>query len=184
MKPIMCVACVPSTNDKPLDNITEYQKLVGRLINLTLTRLDISFSVQVLSQYMHSPLQSHFDLAFRVLRYLKGSPGKGLHFEKDNSFSLKAYCDADWGKCKLNRKSFTGYLVYFYNSLVSWKSKKQATISRSFTESEYRAMASTAFEIVWIKNLLQDLCVNIELPVKLFCDNSSALQIAANHVFH
>ncbi|XP_071740396.1 uncharacterized protein [Rutidosis leptorrhynchoides] len=126
----------PSLKDRLLTNITEYPKLVGRLIYLTLTRPDIGFDVQVLSQYMHAPLQSHFNLAFRVLRYLKGSPKKGVQIVKSDSFKLFAYSDSHYAKCKLNRKSVTGNLVYFCNSLVSWKSKKQATISRSSAEAE------------------------------------------------
>ncbi|XP_071688743.1 uncharacterized mitochondrial protein AtMg00810-like [Rutidosis leptorrhynchoides] len=120
----VCVECNPSSKDGLLKNITEYQNLVGRLIYLTLTRPDIAYSVQVLSQYMHAPLQSHFSFAFRVLRYLKGAPGKGVQFVKSNSLKLHAFSDSDYAKCKLNRKSVTGYLVYFCDSLVSWKSKK------------------------------------------------------------
>ncbi|XP_071740727.1 uncharacterized mitochondrial protein AtMg00810-like [Rutidosis leptorrhynchoides] len=175
----LCVVCSPSEKDNLLSNITKYQKLFGRLIYLTLTRPDISFVVQILSQHMHAPLQSHLNLSFRTLRYLKGSHGKGVRMVKGNELSLKAYCDADLGKCKLNTRSVTGYLVYFCNSLVSWKSKKQATISSSSAEAEYRAMGLTACEIIWIINLLRDLNINVKLHVELMCDNSSAIQIAA-----
>ncbi|XP_071704702.1 uncharacterized protein [Rutidosis leptorrhynchoides] len=105
IEPNLCVACEPSEKDHLISNLTEYQKLVGRLIYLTLTRPDISFVVHVLSQYMHAPLQSHLNLAFRVLRYLKGSPGKGLHLMKGNDFSLCAYSDSDWGKCPLLKQN-------------------------------------------------------------------------------
>ncbi|XP_071695922.1 uncharacterized mitochondrial protein AtMg00810-like [Rutidosis leptorrhynchoides] len=178
------VACEPSNKDKLLVNITEYQKLMGRLIYLSLTRPNIAYAVHVLSQYMHAPLQSHFDLAFKVLRYLKGASGKGIQMMKGKGYSLYAYCDSDWAKCKLDRKSVTGYLVFFCGSLVSWKSKKQATISRSSAEAEYRAMGSTACEIVWLKNLLLDFNIKVNLPITLFCDNSSAIQIASNPVLH
>ncbi|XP_071699347.1 uncharacterized protein [Rutidosis leptorrhynchoides] len=112
IEPNACVNCESSEKDKFLTNITEYQKLVGRLIYLTLTRPDISFAVHILSQYMHAPLQSHMNLAFRTLRYLKGSPGKGIQLVKGNESSLYAYSDSDWGKCKLNRKSVTVQLFY------------------------------------------------------------------------
>ncbi|XP_071708189.1 uncharacterized protein [Rutidosis leptorrhynchoides] len=178
------VACDPSEKDPLLSNITEYQKLIGRLIYLTLTRPDISYAVQVLSQFMHAALQSHLNLAFRVLRYLKCAPGKGIQFVKGNGLDVYAYCDADWGKCKVMRKSVSRYLVYFCGSLISWKSKKQDIVARSSAEAEYRAMAAAACEIVWIKNLLQELNINLKLPFNLFCDNNSAIQIAANPVFH
>ncbi|GJS39350.1 ribonuclease H-like domain-containing protein [Tanacetum coccineum] len=67
-------------------------------------------------------------------------------------------------------------------NLVSWKSKKQATISRSLAEAEYRYMASTTCEILWLVNLLKDLGVEGLLPMPLYCDSTSAIQIAANPV--
>ncbi|XP_071700603.1 uncharacterized mitochondrial protein AtMg00810-like [Rutidosis leptorrhynchoides] len=185
--PIECnvnINSEPSEKDSLLTNVTEYQKLVGRLIYLTLTRPDISFDVQVLSQYMHAPLKSHLNLAFRTLSYLKNAPGRGINLVKGNNFSLHAFCDSDWAKCKLNRKSVTGYLVYFCNSLVSWKSKKQTTVARSSAEAEYRAMATVSCEVIWIKNLLLDLNIKVPLPVQIICDNSSVIQISANPVFH
>ncbi|XP_071741479.1 uncharacterized mitochondrial protein AtMg00810-like [Rutidosis leptorrhynchoides] len=185
--PIECNANInsePSEKDSLLINVIGYQKLVGRLIYLTLTRPDISFAVQILSQYMHAPLKSHLNLAFRTLRYLKNAPGRGINLVKGNNFSLHAFCDSDWAKCKLNRKSVTGYLVYLCNSLVSWKSKKQTTVARSSVEAEYRAMATVACEVIWIKNLLLDLNIKVPLPVQISCDNSSAIQISANPVFH
>ena len=69
-------------DDKALRNIGNYQKLVGKLIHLTNTRPDISYDVHCLSQYMHSPLESHLNAALRVLRYLKGSPEKFVQFNK------------------------------------------------------------------------------------------------------
>ncbi|XP_071719038.1 secreted RxLR effector protein 161-like [Rutidosis leptorrhynchoides] len=166
--PIECNANInyePSEKDSLLVNMTEYQKLVVRLIYLTLTRPDISFVVQVLSQYMHAPLQSHLNLVFRTLKYLKNAPGRGINLVKVNNFSLHALCDSDWGKRKLNRKSVTSYLVYLCNSLVSWKSKKQTSVARSSAEAEYRAMATVACEVIWIKNLLLDLNIKVLLPV-------------------
>lgn len=100
--------------DLPLTDLTGYQKLIGKLIYLTLTRLDISYTVHSLSQFMHKPLQSHVKLAMRVLRYLKGSPGKGIVFNKSNDLSLKAYVDSDWAKCPSTRKSVTGFLLFFW----------------------------------------------------------------------
>ena len=67
-----------NSNDELIANVTEYQKLIGKLIYLTITRPDISYSVQVLSQFMHRPCKIHLDIAFRLLRYLKNSPGKGV----------------------------------------------------------------------------------------------------------
>ncbi|XP_071740890.1 uncharacterized mitochondrial protein AtMg00810-like [Rutidosis leptorrhynchoides] len=141
------LASEASDNDKFLPNITEYQKLIGKLIYLTHTRPDIFYSVQTLSQHMHAPLQSHVKAAFRVLRYLKGYRGIGVHISKSSGmFSLSAYFDADWDKCLLNRRFISGFCIYFCGSLISWKSKKQPNVSRSSIEFEYRALASTTCE--------------------------------------
>ncbi|GKB99374.1 ribonuclease H-like domain-containing protein [Tanacetum coccineum] len=176
----------PSSTDPVLDNVTEYQKLIGKLIYLTHTRPDISYSVHCLSQFMHKPLKSHLKIALKVLRYLKSSPGIGIHiFDQANpNFSLEAFVDADWAKCIITRKSVTGFCIKLNGSLVSWKSKKQNTLSKSTVEAEYRAMASVTLEIVWILKILKDLNWEHFMPVALFCDSQDAIKIAANPVFH
>jgi hypothetical protein len=173
----------PTDNDPVLDNITAYQKLMGKLIYLTNTRPDISYVVHCLSQFMHCPLKSHLRIAFKILRYLKGSPGMGIQINKGSGMSLEAYSDADWEKCIVTRRSVTGYCVFLNNNLVSWKSKKQSTLSKSSTESEYRALASVTSEVIWILKILKDLNLENFLFVPLHCDSSSAIKIAANPVF-
>ncbi|GJU20403.1 ribonuclease H-like domain-containing protein [Tanacetum coccineum] len=148
--------------DKVLSNITEYQKLLEKLIYLTHIRPDISYFVHCLSQFMHSPLQSHQKLAFRILKYLKGAPGKGVHITKGANLNLKAYVDSDWAKCKATRRSVTG----------------------SSAKAEYRALASVTCELMWLINLLRDLKIETENTVNVLCDNKVATQITANHVFH
>ncbi|KAJ0762639.1 putative RNA-directed DNA polymerase [Helianthus annuus] len=171
-------------DESVLTNITGYQRLVGKLIYLYHTRPDISHSVQFLSQFMHKPTNSHMQLALRVLRYLKRSPGKGILLSKGTSFHLTAFADSDWGKCLDSRRSVTGFCIFLGNSLVSWKSKKHGTVSRSSAEAEYRAMCATTCEIMWLLNILKELKVPINLPIELFCDNTAAISIAANPVFH
>jgi hypothetical protein len=79
-----------------LDDPTNYRCLVGRLIYLTITRPDLAFAVQHLSQFMHQPRKPHLEAAHRVLRYIKHSPGQGILFPSHSDFRLKAFCDADW----------------------------------------------------------------------------------------
>ncbi|GJY23649.1 ribonuclease H-like domain-containing protein [Tanacetum coccineum] len=151
----------PTEDDPLLDNITGYQKLLGKLIYLTHTRPDIAYL------------------------YLKGAPGKGIRYKyPDIKDTICGYSDADWAKCLKTRKSVTGYCVFFNNCLISWKSKKQNTISKSSTEAEYRSLSSATCEVIWIQKLLMDLKSKVTLPIDLFCDNKSALQLAINHVFH
>ncbi|GJS42933.1 ribonuclease H-like domain-containing protein [Tanacetum coccineum] len=173
-----------SKDDKYLNYFTSYQKLVGKLIYLTYTRPDISYVVHCLSRHMHDPLQSHMKAALRVLRYLKSFPRLGIQFDKDSDLKLRVFSDADWAKCPKTRKSVTGFCVFLRKSLVSWKSKKQATLSRSSTEAQYRSMASATCETVWLSNLLHSLGLYNLLLVDLYCDNSSAIQLVANLVFH
>ncbi|GKA11825.1 ribonuclease H-like domain-containing protein [Tanacetum coccineum] len=90
----------------------------------------------------------------------------------------------DWAKCVVTRKSVTGFCVLLNGSLVSWKSKKQNTLSKSSAEAEYRAIASATSEIVWILKILQDLNWEHFIPAKVFCDSQAAIKIAANPVFH
>ncbi|GJT20335.1 hypothetical protein Tco_0890272 [Tanacetum coccineum] len=89
----------------------------------------------------YSILKSHLKIAFKILRYLKSCHGLGIHIVKNPGMSLKAYSDVDWAKCVVTMKSMTGYCVFLNGSLVSWKSKKQITLSKSSTEAKYRALA-------------------------------------------
>ncbi|KAK1431336.1 hypothetical protein QVD17_07793 [Tagetes erecta] len=170
--------------DFELSNVTNYQKLIGKLIYLTITRPDISYTVGCLSQFMHKPLDSHLKVAMRLLRYLKESPGKGCLFSKGENFNLTAYADSDWGKCLATRRSISGYCIYLGNTLVSWKSKKQPFVSRSSAEAEYRAMGVAGCEVIWLTKLLADLKIKHQLPVPIYCDNKAAVLISANPVFH
>ncbi|GJR05694.1 ribonuclease H-like domain-containing protein [Tanacetum coccineum] len=96
MEPNYVLPYVPTKDDPLLDNITGYQKLLGKLIYLTHTRPDIAYSVHCLAQYMHSPLKSHLNYALNVLRYLKGAPGKGIRYKySDCKNNLTGYSDAD-----------------------------------------------------------------------------------------
>lgn len=161
-----------------------YQRLLGRLIYLTTTRPDIAFVVQHLSQFVSSPTTAHHQAAFRVLRYLKGTPGLGVFLSVDSSLQLKAFSDSDWAGCVDSCRSIIGFSVYLGSSLISWRSKKQTIVSKSSFEAEYRTLASTTCELQWITYLLEDLGVPFVRLALLYCNNQSALQIASNQVFH
>ena len=116
-----------------------YRSTVGALQYATITRPEISFSVNKVSQFMASPLDSHWKAVKRILRYLAGTMDYGLHVQK-TEFKLVAFSDSDWAADMDDRRSVTGYCVYFGNNLVSWCSKKQAVVSRSSQKQSIEAL--------------------------------------------
>lgn len=154
------------------------------MVYFTITRLDISYAIHIISQFLQAPRQQHLDAIYRVLRYLKGRLGLGLLLHSDSSLHLIAYCDLDWASCPLTGRSVTGYFVQLGTSPVSWKAKKQPTVSRASAEAEYLSMATATAELVWLKSFLASLGVFHTQPMTLCCDNQVALHIASNPVFH
>jgi hypothetical protein len=154
------------------------------LLYLTTTRPDIAFATQQLSQFLSAPTIIHYGSACRVVRYLKGTPGRGLFFSRQSTLQLLGFVDADWANCVDTRRSTSGYCFFIGSSLISWRSKKQQTVSRSSYEAEYRSLSFAACVFQWILYLLHDLQVTCTRPAILYCDNQSAIHIASNHVFH
>ncbi|XP_021761206.1 uncharacterized protein LOC110726045 [Chenopodium quinoa] len=149
-----------------LEDPKVYRRLVGRLIYLAVTRPDLAYSMHILSQFMQEPRIEHWEAALRVVRYLKGTPGQGI--------LLRAYSEL----------TLEGWLVFLGQSPISWKTKKQHTVSKSSAEAEYRSMVAITCELKWLKGLLLSLGVQHANAIKLFCGSESALHIAKNPVFH
>jgi len=184
-----CTPMVPNvhlTKDDgdPLDDPERYRKLVGKLNYLTVTRPDIAYAVSIVSQFMSAPTIKHWAALEQILCYLKGAPGLGILYSDHRHTRIECFANADWAGSRIDRRSTTGYCVFIGGNLVSWRSKKKTVVSRSSAESEYRAMAQSTCEILWIHHLLVEIGLNPLSPAKLWCDNQAALHIASNPVYH
>ncbi|KAL6276027.1 hypothetical protein ACE6H2_019628 [Prunus campanulata] len=132
---------------------------------------------------MTTPTEIHFNLVKRILRYIQGTMSYGIHFTH-GPWQLQAYSDSDWAGDLNTRRSTTGFVVLLGHNPISWQSKKQGSVSRSSTEAEYRALANTAADLAWIRQVLLDLKVCLPQPPTIFCDNLSALSLSSNQVYH
>ena len=132
----------------PKIELSSYQKLIGKLLYLAHTRPDICYTVNVLSQFMHSSRNSHFQAANRVLRYLKGTSGLGITYQESGKLDLILYTDSDFAGSRVDYSSTTGYCTFFGGNLVTWRSKKQSVVSKSSTEAEFRAMSKGIDEVM------------------------------------
>jgi len=108
-------------SEEVLKDPVKYRRLVGRLIYLTITWPVIVFSIRTLSQYIQAPRKPHWDVAIRVLKYIKGSPGQGLLLSSENNLTLTTYYDSDWGGCQTTRRSVSRYCIFLGSSIISWK---------------------------------------------------------------
>ncbi|XP_020674690.1 uncharacterized protein LOC110093960 [Dendrobium catenatum] len=160
--PLSNPSCTKIPDQVPEDAIlsapSTYRRIIGSLQYLTLTRPDIAYAVNVLSQHMHEPSLQHVYLLKRLLRYLKGTLSFGLPIFKA-PLILSTYSDADWAGDPTTRKSTIGHCTFLGDTLISWVVKKQTTVARSSTESEYRALAAATADTIWLKRLLNDFVV-------------------------
>ena len=109
---------------------------------------------------------------------------QGLRLNSSPDMHIQAYTDADYASTPDDRKSSSGYCVFFGDNLVSWSATKQKVVSRSSEKSEYRGLAIAIVEIIWILSLLQELCIpQYQAPI-LWFDNISSSYMVANPVFH
>lgn len=164
--------------------ITEYQRIIGKLQYLSFTRPDIAFAVNKLAQFMHHPQHSQWVAVKRLLRYLKLTCMFGLNISCKADTQLRVYSDSDWAGNIVDWTSTTGFVLYYGASPISWSSKKQRTVARSSTEAEYRAVASAVAETNWISNLLHELNRPLHTAPHVFCDNVGTTYICKNPVFH
>lgn len=161
------------------DDTIPYRQAVGCLLYLAqVTRPDISFAVNKLSQYCNNPEKQHWLGVKRVMRYLQGSKDFALSFTKQESCEIIGFCDADWANDPVDRRSCTGYVFLYQNGSIAWNSCKQQTVALSTAEAEYMAMASATQEALWLRQLQCELGEGVDKPLTIFCDNQSAIRLA------
>jgi hypothetical protein len=163
-----------------------YRGLIDNLQYLTASRPDILFAVSILSRFMHSPRETHFIAAKRILRYIKGTIDLGIFYPRssEGTVELRDYTDSDWGGCVDDSRSISGYLFSLNSGVFTWSSKKQETTAQSTAEAEYIAAASAVNQAIWLRKMLKDLGHEQIEATKIMCDNSSAVSISKNPVFH
>lgn len=153
--------------------------LVGSLQYLTLTRPDLTYQVNQVSQFMQKPRSAHMTTAKRILRYVKANLMNALHFTKSHMNKLIGYCDSDFSRDPNDRKSKTCIYIFLGNNLIMWSSRKQATLSRSSAKSKYRSIGYATVDIRWCSFLCRDLNFFFSLPL-LYSDNASVIFLASN----
>lgn len=162
------------TSGAALSDPREYKQVVGSLQYLSLTRPDISYAVNRLSQFMHKPTIDHWLAVKRVLRYLSGTLSHWIFLRRQSNPTLHAFSDADWAGDLDDYVSTNGFIVYLGSHPISWSSRKQTGVARSSTEAEYRAVANTSAELRWICSLLSELGIPVKHTPTVYCDNVGA----------
>eukprot|EP00253_Pinus_taeda_P022671 PITA_22671 len=161
-----------------------YKSIVGSLMYLTATRPDIMHAVSLISRFMERPKETHWQAAKRILRYVNGTKGFGILYSSSETFRLTGYTESDWAGSVDDRKSTSGYVFHMGSRAISWASKKQPVVALSTAEVEYVAKTTTACQAVWLRRVLRDLCHEQENGTTIYCDNSSAITLSKNSVFH
>ncbi|MBW0510313.1 hypothetical protein O181_050028 [Austropuccinia psidii MF-1] len=163
-----------------------YRSAVGSLNYISSnTRPDITFAVSHLSQFLEKPGLQHWNACLQVFRYLFYSKNLCLTFKNHGFHHINTYADADWGNNPIDRRSISGFTVSINLHLISWRSKRQQTVSHSTTEAEYQSLSDAAKETTWLINLLNEIQITTSpLDPLLLNDNKGAIDLALNDANH
>ena len=177
---------INTDTDESIESTFPYAQIIGSLQFAALTtRPDIAYAVNNAAQFKNHPTTANCNAVRRILKYLRGTsnfrlPLGGHH----SSYILTAYADADYAAAIEDRKSRSGYIIFFDGSPISWASKKQPCVATSTTHSEYIACYAAATEVIWLRRLLASIGISQTTPTTIFTDSQSAMRLAVNPEFH
>ncbi|GKA42777.1 hypothetical protein Tco_0735437 [Tanacetum coccineum] len=163
-------------------DLTCYHGMIGTLMYLTSSRLDLQLVVCMCARYQTKPTKKHLHVVKRIFRYLKGTISMGLCYSKDSCIALTAFADADHAGCQDTRRSTSGSMQLLGDRLVSWSSKKQKSTAISSTKAKYIALSGCCAQILWMRSQLTDYGLGNKIP--LYYDNKSAIGLCCNNVQH
>jgi len=172
----------PTQLDKASEIKFPYREAIGSLMYAAIgTRPDIMYATSLMSRFQENYQNSHITTIKKILSYLNATKAYALTFRGNDKFSLTGYVDADFAGDLTDRKSTTGYIIKLGSNVISWKSKKQPTVSLSTTEAEYIALTEITSELLWFKNLLMELGYKFTEPIKIHEDNQSCIKMATSN---
>jgi hypothetical protein len=145
---------------------------------VTGTRPDLAHTVSLLSQFSSCPTEAHLTAVKHTLRYLNKTKDWTLFYPANEPLVLEGYADADYAACLDTRRSFSGYVFRLGKSVISWRSRKQTSVSTSTTESEYVALSLACRQMQWFQKAFADLRIDVQCALR--CDNTGAISIAEN----
>ena len=165
-----------------------YRGIVGSLGYLVnMTRPDLAWSYSELSKYVQFPGKSHMSAADHVLRYLRGTAHYHIKYTRDlpdvtMSNKLWGCVDSDWAGDTDTRRSHTGYVLMFNGGAVSWKSRRQDSVSLSTSEAEFVAASQCAQEVLYLREILRDFHETQQSPTLVYEDNLACIAMSENAV--
>jgi len=162
---------------------TSYRGMIGLLLYLTVSRPNIVYSVGLCACFQSNPKEIHLKAVKRILRYLKHTSDLALCYPRGCNFDLIRYANSNYARFLVDRKSTSGMTHFLGPCLVSWATKKQHSIVMSIAEAKYVAVASCCAQLLWIRQQLKDFSVDTRC-ILIFCDNTSAINIAKNPCQH
>ncbi|XP_031249322.1 uncharacterized protein LOC116107157 [Pistacia vera] len=161
-----------------------YRSLIGCLLYLTATRLDLMYATSLLSRFMSQPTKTHFKTAKRVLRYVKGSTDFGVWFKRSENLKLVGLSDSDWAGLTYDMRSTSRYAFFLNCGAICWLSRKQETVAQSIAKAEYISDAAAVNQAIWLRKILEDLKLKQVKPTAIMCDNQSSVAMAKNLMHH